>query len=120
MNTSFGEYIKAKRIEKGITLRDMAAKLDIAPSYMSDIEKGRRYAPDKDKLNEIAKILVIKDDELYYLFDLAGATRNSVPSDLSEFLIDNENARVLLRKVKDSNVPIDVIKEAIEKYNTDK
>ena len=35
----FGEYIKSKRLEKGISLRELASKVGISPSYMSDIEK---------------------------------------------------------------------------------
>ena len=33
----FGEYIKSKRLEKGISLRELASKVGISPSYISDI-----------------------------------------------------------------------------------
>ena len=47
----FGEYIKSKRLEKGISLRELASKVGITPTYMSDIEKGRRNAPNKEKVD---------------------------------------------------------------------
>ena len=50
MENKFGEFVKAKRQEKEISLRKLAEELGIVPAYMSDIEKGRRYPPDKDKI----------------------------------------------------------------------
>ena len=57
MENKFGEFVKAKRQEKELSLRKLAEELGIVPAYMSDIEKGRRYPPDKDKIYKIAAIL---------------------------------------------------------------
>ena len=57
MNGKFGEFIAEKRKSRGLTLRGLAAELGIVPAYMSDIEKGHRYPPDKDKLYELSRIL---------------------------------------------------------------
>lgn len=98
---NFGEYIKLKRIEKGISLRQFASKIGISPSYMSDIEKGRRYAPDKEKLEQIQKVLFVRDEEIQKFYDLAGLSRNEVPQDLPEYIINNNEIKVLLRKTKE-------------------
>lgn len=45
---AFGKFIEERRKALGLTLRGFASELDIAPAYMSDIEKGRRYPPDKN------------------------------------------------------------------------
>lgn len=99
---NFGEYIKLKRMEKGISLRQLASKIGISPSYMSDIEKGRRYAPDKEKLDQIQKVLFVNEDEIQKLYDLAGLSRNEVPQDLPDYIINNDEIKVLLRKTKES------------------
>lgn len=99
---NFGEYIKLKRMEKGISLRQLAGKIGISPSYMSDIEKGRRYAPDKEKLEQIQKVLFVRDEEIQKFYDLAGLSRNEVPQDLPEYIINNDKIKVLLRKTKES------------------
>lgn len=99
---NFGEYIKAKRMEKSISLRQLASKIGISPSYMSDIEKGRRYAPDKEKLAQLQKILFINEDEIQKFYDLAGLSRNEVPQDLPEYIINNEEIKVLLRRTKEN------------------
>lgn len=103
LNLIFGDFIKNKRIEKGISLREMASKIGISPSYMSDIEKGRRYAPDKDKLSEIQKVLFSKEEEIQLLYDLAGESRNEVSPDLPEYIMENRQVRYLLRQVRQDN-----------------
>lgn len=113
----FGTYLKDKRIEKGIALRELAERLSITPSYLSDIEKGRRYAPDKEKISEMAKVLGIVDEiELSLLFDLAGAskTKDAVAPDLPEFINENEKIRVLLRKAKKTNPSPETIDKMIK------
>src|SRR3712207_7769133 len=59
----FGKFIAEKRKSLGLTLRGTAAELGIAPAYLSDIEKGRRYPPDIDKLMQIAKILKLTEED---------------------------------------------------------
>ena len=41
MNEKFGQFVRNKREEKKINLRKLAEILDIAPAYMSDMEKAR-------------------------------------------------------------------------------
>lgn len=101
----FGKYVEKKRKDKGITLRGLALELDIAPAYMSDMEKGRRYPPDKDKLREIARILILSEEEKNYMFDLAAMAReNTVSPDLPEYIMEKDIVRVALRKARDKNV----------------
>lgn len=100
----FGKFVEQKRKEQGITLRGLAGELDIAPAYMSDIEKGRRYPPDKDKLQEIARILKLSNEDKNLLFDLAAlAKENTVSSDLPEYIMERNIVRVALRKARDAN-----------------
>ena len=85
MNGKFGEFIAEKRKSRGLTLRGLAAELGIVPAYMSDIEKGHRYPPDKDKLYELSRILCLSEDETNTMFDLAaGEKENTVSPDLPE------------------------------------
>ncbi len=103
MTGEFGKYIEKKRKAKNITLRGFAVELDIAPAYMSDIEKGHRYPPDKDKLEKMAEILGLSDKEKNEMFDLAaGEKENSVSPDLPEYIMGTKKARVALRMARDS------------------
>ncbi|MBV4417480.1 helix-turn-helix domain-containing protein [Clostridium tyrobutyricum] len=98
---SFGKFIADKRKTLGITLRGMAAELGIAPAYLSDIEKGRRYPPDMDRLIQIAEILKLTEDEKHTMFDLAGEGKNTISPDLPEYIMSSKKVRVALRKARE-------------------
>ena len=69
-NLTFGEFLQRKREEKQITLRKMAEKLHMSAPYLSDIEKGRRNPPEMEKLELIANILLLTDEEKSAMLDL--------------------------------------------------
>lgn len=103
MTGEFGKFIETKRKALNKTLRGLAADLDIAPAYMSDIEKGHRYPPDKDKLKKMAELLNLSEEEKNKMFDLAaGEKDNSVSPDLPEYIMGTEKARVALRMARDN------------------
>ncbi len=103
MTGEFGKFIEQKRKDKKMSLRGFAAKLAIAPAYMSDIEKGHRYPPDKDKLEQMADILELSAAEKNDMFDLAaGEKDNTVSPDLPEYIMGSQKARVALRMARDT------------------
>lgn len=115
MDLRFGEYVKAKRLEKDVNLRKLAEILGIVPAYMSDIEKGRRYPPDREKIYKIAEALSLTEDETNEMFDLAAlAKENSVSPDLPEYIMGTEKARVALRMARDINASDDDWMKVIE------
>lgn len=104
MNGNFGKFIEQKRKALGMTLRGLAAELEIAPAFMSDIEKGHRYPPNRDKLYDMAKILHLSEEDTNTMFDLAAGERdNTVSPDLPEYIMGNEKARTALRMARDNN-----------------
>lgn len=114
MNTRFGEFIKQKRMAYGITLRGLAAEIGIAPAYMSDIEKGHRYPPNKEKLYAIAKALQLSTDDTNTMFDLAANEKeNTVSPDLPEYIMSNSQVRVALRMARDTGAGDDVWQKLI-------
>ena len=105
MTGEFGDFLRKRRIEKKITLREFAAAIGIAPPYLSDIEKGHRYPPDKDKLYAIAKTLQLSVEDMNLMFDLAGRERaNAISPDLPEYIMATDNARVALRLARDASL----------------
>lgn len=112
MDERFGKFVRERREAKKINLRKLAEILDIAPAYMSDIEKSRRYPPDREKIEKIAKALDLNTDETNYLFDMAAyAKDNTVSPDLPNYIMENDLVRVALRRARD----IDAGKEEWEK-----
>jgi transcriptional regulator with XRE-family HTH domain len=114
---AFGKFIEERRKALGITLRGFAAELDIAPAYMSDIEKGRRYPPDK-KLDEIARILKLNEKEKTDMLDKAAMTRTkTVSPDLPEYIMEKDLARVALRRARDGKLTDEGWQEVIDLIN---
>lgn len=58
-----GIYIRKKREEKDLSLREFASQLKKSPAFISDIELGRRN-PGVDLLNEIAQFFEVPVSEL--------------------------------------------------------
>lgn len=99
----FGKFIEAKRKAAQLTMRAFADKADMTASYLSDVEKGRRAAPDS-KLEAITAALALTPAEREEMYDLAALTRDDqTPTDLTEYIRETDNARVALRRAKDRN-----------------
>ena len=99
---TFGSYVREKRLAAKVNLRKLAAILDIAPAYMSDIENNNRYPPEKEKIYKIAEALNLTQEETDDLFDLAaGNKRNSVSPDIADYIMNQEKSRVALRLARD-------------------
>lgn len=116
MENRFGKFIEAKRKERGINLRKFAELIDnMAPAYLSDIEKGNRYPPDRDKIAKMANVLGLDAEETADLYDLAAFDRASVEkekssavsSDLPEYIMSSEKLRVALRMARDAGADDD-------------
>jgi transcriptional regulator with XRE-family HTH domain len=61
--TPFGEKLRALRTERNILQRDMAAKLEVSPAYLSALEHGRRGAPSAGLIHQICGLFgLIWDD----------------------------------------------------------
>jgi DNA-binding XRE family transcriptional regulator len=60
----FGRYIRQLRTAKGITLRDFARRLDVSPTYVSQIEQDRFDPPAEERIIGMARILDLDADEL--------------------------------------------------------
>ena len=58
-----GPYIRKRRDELGLSLREFAKRLDCSPAFISDIELGRRHPSDK-VLIEMARVPKVKADDL--------------------------------------------------------
>ena len=102
-HNNFVEFIAQKRIEKGITLRDMASRLGGTAPYLSDVEKDRRNPFDMDKLTLLATILQLSPEENAQMLDLVGKKRNSVAPDLPEYIMERDYVSAALRTARDLN-----------------
>lgn len=63
--TAFGDYVRAKREQAGITLTEFSRGLGISPAYWSRVETGRENPPKDDLIVKAAELLHICADDLF-------------------------------------------------------
>lgn len=95
---NFGEYISKKRKENNFSIRQLAEKLNISFTYLSDVEKGRSKAFKQEILKKIIEVLELSQEEADMLNDLAGESQNTVAPDVAEYLKKYPEAVVAFRK----------------------
>ena len=98
----FGEYVKQRRENLNITMRDFAEKLQISPTYLCDIEKGNRKPPEKH-LDKFAEVLqVTETEELDAFYESAGLSKKQ-HIDITAYIDNLPSARVALRTAKNNH-----------------
>ena len=80
---AIGARIKAARERAGLTQEDLAAELDMSPTHISVLERGRK-APRLETLVNIANALQVSTDML--LQDVLVRRTDSLVSELSEVI----------------------------------
>ena len=90
----FGAFIRREREAKGLSLREMAKKIKVSPTFLSKVET-EDWKPGEDKLRKIAEVIGCDPDDL-----LARAGR--VPTELSEIIKQSPRREMtaLLRTAK--------------------
>lgn len=99
--TNFGDFIAKKRIERSITLREMAKQLEVSAPFLSDVEKDRRNPFDNDRLEKVSAILLLDEQEQSLMYDLAGRKRNTVAPDLPDYIMERDYVSAALRTARD-------------------
>ena len=90
---TFGIFVRERREELGHSVRSFAKLLGCSAAYLSDIEKGNRYAP-KKYLDKIFEVLGLPEEYRQDFEDLAAATRGFLYEDINPYLGQQPLARV--------------------------
>ena len=118
MEQTFGSFLREKRIARGLTLRGMAAKLDLSPVYMSNIENDRRPAPTRAYLERLEQELHLNKAETEQMLDLAAKSQNNrVSADLPDYIMDREIVRAALRTAREADTTDQEWQDFIDRIN---
>ena len=69
---TFGQVITEARKKSGLTQKEVAEQLrredgrKVLPPFLNDLEHDRRYPPENAVINQLARILKISSDVLYF------------------------------------------------------
>ena len=108
-----GPYIRRRRDELDISLREFAKKLDCSPAFISDIELGRRHPSDK-VLIEMARHLKVKVE------DLRAMDVRAPIEEIKRVTQDDPTFALAFRTVIDKNITADELLEFVRKKEAEK
>ncbi len=93
-DVAFGDFVRNKRKELRIGLREFAIKLDLSAAFISKMEIGDFKPPKEENIKKMARILKVNEDELL-------ARAGKISSDLQEIISKKPKLYAsLLRKAK--------------------
>ena len=105
MNSKLGEFLKEKRLEKGVSLRDFSKQLNISHAYLAKLEigidprSGKDVIPTLETLDKIASGLNIPQKTLFQLAkqDLytEDETEINLTQNFSNFIFDLKDKKSL-------------------------
>jgi transcriptional regulator with XRE-family HTH domain len=88
----FGAFIRRRREAMDLSLRDMAKKIKVSPTFLSKVET-EDWKPGEEKLRKIAEVIGCDPDDL-----LALAGR--VPAELSEIIKQSPHRHSMTRLLR--------------------
>jgi transcriptional regulator with XRE-family HTH domain len=103
---TLGEVLREARVAGDLSLRDLAKKLSITPSYISDIENDRRV-PSEEVLGELAKFFDLSFDNLMALAGRVG-------DQAERYLRRHPTAGVLFRRISDKHLPEEDLQKLVQ------
>lgn len=95
MQIKIGEVIKAKRVEKQISLVNFAREVGISPGYLSQLENGRKTNPQLEVMLKITQALDLDFDMLLGLEQESETPALRIPSLLRLVIARDRNMKVL-------------------------
>ena len=108
-----GPFIRRRRDELDLSLRELAKRLDCSPAFISDIELGRRH-PSEKILMEIARVLKVKVE------DLRGMDVRPPIDEIKRVTQNDPTFALAFRTVIDKNISADELLEFVKKKEDEK
>ena len=104
----FGQFIKTKRLadRRELTQKDVADRLGISLTLLSDIEKGRRNPFNAEKIEAFCEYLGLSEDDRSRMYDLAARETGEVPADIDETLMYTDSGEIARRMLRLTNAGV--------------
>lgn len=122
MNSNpFGVFLRNKREEKGLSIRELSNKVGLSHTYLSYIEKGKKQPPNNSHLIMIAKALGFDNETKSLFYDLAAESRlfynreYSIPADIAKYISETNKAKDFIREAEQRGYSNDFWNEILQK-----
>ena len=85
---ALGYYIKNRRLQKNIGLREMAEILNISPAYLSNLESGKHSMTNPLLLKKISKVLNIDHLKLFKIIGYTDKDMSDLKTEIMNEIIE--------------------------------
>jgi transcriptional regulator with XRE-family HTH domain len=106
----FSEALKNARLKAKKTLRETGAYVNLSVGYMSDIEQGRKSAPDLETVRKLQDFLRVDNDALVIL---ASEARTKRPTEIIQHIQNRPRLSELFMRAR--NLSDEQLEELIDK-----
>ncbi len=110
----FSEAFRRERVLRRVTLREISAHTGKSISYLSDVEHGRKTAPELETARKIEEALGISDGRLV---TIAKRVRSKTPNNLANLIKMKPRLKELLLRA--DNLEEDELESLIEELRTE-
>jgi transcriptional regulator with XRE-family HTH domain len=97
---TFGEYLKHKREEKQISLREVARGLGVSAPFLSDVENNRRAPLTEERLADLGNVLNLNEKEKAEMYDIVGKQKGLLAPDLNPYVTERPYVNAALRTAR--------------------
>lgn len=97
---TFGAYLKHKREEKQISLRELARRLGVSAPFLSDVENNRRTPLTEERLATLADVLNLNETDESEMYDIVGQQKGLLASDLNPYVTNRPYVNAALRTAR--------------------
>lgn len=94
---NLGDFIREKREEAGLSIKQLASALDVPSGYLSDMEEGYAMTLGAAKIRLLPKHMNLPKEETAAFFDLAAKASGTMPLDIMDYMTKNESTRAFVR-----------------------
>ena len=81
---TFGQTLRELRMAKDVTLRDMARRLELTPTYLSQVEQDKFSPPTEDRIKQMGQILGLAQAQVDELVAMAGRVSRDLHDAVTE------------------------------------
>lgn len=105
-NTNFfGLFLKEKRLQKELSLRELAELSGLSHIYLHHVENGKKAPPSDKALIELASALKLDNESKILFFDLAAQSKSEhdknnfySPVDVARYINEQPTIRNVIRE----------------------
>lgn len=120
-NRTFGECVRKKRNELGLSVRAVAKELEMSAVYLSEIELGKRSAPSGTNsginyMRKLINVLKLEKDEIHAFYSMAEMSLSRL-SDIGSYISKKPIVQAALRLAEEVNASDDEWEKFINHLN---